>query len=142
MFRRIALTLQFPLKTCVIPRFYPAAIPPRRHLSASGIIKLVEHELESGQCDFATKQSLESACTDLKSHLKDREDLDQFVQDLNNEKDMLELARLDLEELKQNIEVVIDSLTNLLIPCTDYDAENAVLEEFSAIPKICSFDFW
>jgi len=129
MLRRIALTLQFPLKTCVIPRFLPPAlILPRRHLSASGIIKLVEHELESGQCDFATKQSLEAACTDLKSHLKDREDLDQFVQDLNNEKDMLELARLDIEELKQNIEHVIDSLTNLLIPCTDYDAENAVLE--------------
>ena len=141
MLRRIALTLQFPLKTCVIPRFLPPAlILPRRHLSASGIIKLVEHELESGQCDFATKQSLEAACTDLKSHLKDREDLDQFVQDLNNEKDMLELARLDIEELKQNIEHVIDSLTNLLIPCTDYDAENAVLEECSAIPELCSFE--
>ena len=144
MIRRILPSLRFSAKLCVIPRHKPTPSFPlplssqtrrvsstsgtRDESSTSGIIKLVEHELETGQSNFATKQRLEAAFRDLRTCLEDRADLERMVEDSATEKEMLDLAKLDLEALDENIENLIDTLTDLLIPDAEYDAENAVLE--------------
>ena len=98
----------------------------------------LEKELSSGKIDtklFAKKSkeysSLGNIISIARNYInfsKEKEDLQQIIQDKSNDKDMLEMAEKDLFELKSKEKEYEDRLKVFLLPKDEDDEKNAIVE--------------
>ena len=96
-----------------------------------GFVGFIEHQLRNpGDTTdgFVSRQRLESAFVRLQDCLKDQEDLKSLLSDPSTDSEMLELAGSDIKKLEDIGAELVDELTDILIPATEYDTENAVIE--------------
>ena len=98
----------------------------------------IEKELSSGNTDpklYAKKskeyyvlKSVIKAAEEYLNYEKKEKDLIQITQDKNNDREMLEMAEKDLEELKVENKKFENELTLFLLPKDDDDEKNAIVE--------------
>ena len=98
----------------------------------------LEKELSSGNIDsklFAKKSKEYSNLGNIiefaKKYLgfeKEKQDLDQIIKDKNNDTEMIEMAKRDLEEVKNKKEDYENRLKIFLLPKDEDDDKNAIVE--------------
>ena len=100
--------------------------------------KSLETELSSGSIDkklFATKSKEYSDINEIISHArkyiefeKNKKDLEKIINDSGGEKDIKEMAELELIELLKNNELIEKKIKLFLLPKDDADTKNAIIE--------------
>tara|TARA_Y100000590_G_scaffold464373_1_gene633650 strand:- start:2663 stop:3736 length:1074 start_codon:yes stop_codon:yes gene_type:complete len=100
--------------------------------------KLLEEELSSGEIDkknFAEKSKEYSDLSDIINEAKDytsfetsKKDLDKIINDKDSDKEMKELAQLELENLMKKKEIDEKKIKLFLLPKDDADTKNAIIE--------------
>ena len=100
--------------------------------------KSLETELSSGSIDkklFATKSKEYSDINDIINHAKkyiefekNKKDLEKIINDSGGEKDIKEMAELELIELLKNNELIEKKIKLFLLPKDDADTKNAIIE--------------
>jgi Protein chain release factor A len=100
--------------------------------------KLLEEELSSGEIDkknFAEKSKEYSDLSDIINEAKDytsfetsKKDLDKIINDKDSDKEMKELAQLELENLLKKKEIDEKKIKLFLLPKDDADTKNAIIE--------------
>ena len=100
--------------------------------------KSLETELSSGSIDkklFATKSKEYSDINEIISHArkyiefeKNKKDLEKIINDSEGEKDIKEMAELELIELLKNNELIEKKIKLFLLPKDDADTKNAIIE--------------
>ena len=98
----------------------------------------LEKELSSGEIDkknFAEKSKEYSDLNEIikeaneyKDFEKNKEELDKLINDLNSDKDIKDLALLELNQLEKNNEVNEKKIKLFLLPKDEADAKNAIIE--------------
>ncbi len=100
--------------------------------------KSLETELSSGSIDkklFATKSKEYSDINEIIDHAKkyiefekNKKDLEKIVNDSGSEKEIKEMAELELVELLKNNELIEKKIKIFLLPKDDADTKNAIIE--------------
>ena len=100
--------------------------------------KSLESELSSGSIDkklFASKSKEYSDINEVINHAKkyiefekNKIDLEKIINDSSSEKEIRELAELELSELLKNNELIEKKIKLFLLPKDDADAKNAIIE--------------
>ena len=100
--------------------------------------KLLEEELSTGEVDkknFADKSKEYSDLNDVVKEAKeycsfesDKKDLEKIINDSNSDKEMLELAKSEVDELIKKNEVNEKKIKLFLLPKNDEDSKNAIIE--------------
>ena len=100
--------------------------------------KNLESELSSGSIDkklFAIKSKEYSDINEIINHAKkylefeqNKKDLEKIISDSSGEKEIIEMAELELSELLKNNELIEKKIKLFLLPKDDADAKNAIIE--------------
>ena len=100
--------------------------------------KSLESELSSGSIDkklFAAKSKEYSDINEIINHAKkyiefekNKTDLEKIINDSSSEKEIREMAELELSELLKNNELIEKKIKLFLLPKDDADAKNAIIE--------------
>ncbi len=100
--------------------------------------KSLESELSSGNIDkklFASKSKEYSDINEIIVHAKkyiefekNKKDLEKIINDSGSEKEIKEMAELELSELLENNELIEKKIKLFLLPKDDADAKNAIIE--------------
>ena len=100
--------------------------------------KSLEGELSSGNIDkklFATKSKEYSDLNEIidqaKNYLgfeKSKEDLEKLIDDINSDKEIKEMAKIELDQLIKNNELNEKKIKLFLLPKDDADSKNAIIE--------------
>tara|TARA_B100001540_G_scaffold49796_1_gene44847 strand:- start:804 stop:1877 length:1074 start_codon:yes stop_codon:yes gene_type:complete len=100
--------------------------------------KSLEGDLSSGSVDkkvFATKSKEYSELNEIidqaKSYInfeKNKNDLEKLINDNNSDKEIIEMATLELEQLTKNNELHEKKIKFFLLPKDDADSKNAIIE--------------
>ena len=100
--------------------------------------EILEKELSSGTIEkkqFASKSKEYSDLNTVIIHAKDylifdktRDDLNKIISDENNDKEMIELAKIELNELEDKKNKNENKLRLFLLPKDEADTKNAIIE--------------
>ena len=100
--------------------------------------EILEKELSSGAIEkkqFASKSKEYSELNSIINHAKDylifdrtKNDLKKIITDENNDKEMIELAKIELDELELKKDKNENKLKLFLLPKDEADTKNAIIE--------------
>ena len=100
--------------------------------------EILEKELSSGAIEkkkFASKSKEYSELNSIINHAKDylifdrtKDDLKKIISDENNDKEMIELAKIELDELELKKDKNENKLKLFLLPKDEADTKNAIIE--------------
>ena len=96
-----------------------------------GLLDLVDHQLAQqggDSLDFHYNQMLQQTADQLKKCLEDKTDLELLLTDATTDPEMVQLAKSDLGNLEEKAAVLVEQIKVVLIPKTQYDSEDAIIE--------------